>query len=79
MTKKRRVYQPRIVGGHVMMPAGLKRLHKYGDVSACLGGGLVLAARYTQSPRGHRDMDVNDPQTVNGNWYGCTTIDREAT
>jgi hypothetical protein len=37
MTKKRRVYQLRIVGGH-----------------------------------------VNDPQTVNGNWYGCTTIDREA-
>ena len=28
MTKKRRIYQPRIVGGHVMMPADLKRLHK---------------------------------------------------
>jgi hypothetical protein len=30
MTKKRRTYQPRIVGGHVMMPADLKRLHKRG-------------------------------------------------
>jgi hypothetical protein len=29
MTKKRRTYQPRIVGGQVMMPADLKRLHKY--------------------------------------------------
>jgi hypothetical protein len=29
MTKKRRVYLPRIVGGKVMMPADLKRLHKY--------------------------------------------------
>jgi hypothetical protein len=29
MTKKRRVYNPRIVGGQVMMPADLKRLHKY--------------------------------------------------
>jgi hypothetical protein len=29
MTKKRRTYQPRIVGGTVMMPADLKRLHKY--------------------------------------------------
>ena len=27
--KRRRVYQPRIVGGKVMMPADLKRLHKY--------------------------------------------------
>jgi hypothetical protein len=29
MTKKRRTYQPRIVGGKVMMPADLRRLHKY--------------------------------------------------
>ena len=29
MTKKRRTYHPRIVGGKVMMPADLKRLHKY--------------------------------------------------
>jgi hypothetical protein len=29
MTKQRRVYNPRIVGGKVMMPADLKRLHKY--------------------------------------------------
>jgi hypothetical protein len=29
MSKKRRTYQPRIVGGKVMMPADLKRLHKY--------------------------------------------------
>jgi hypothetical protein len=29
MTKKRRTYQPRIVGGKVMMPADLNRLHKY--------------------------------------------------
>jgi len=29
MSKKRRVYKPRIVGGKVMMPADLKRLHKY--------------------------------------------------
>jgi hypothetical protein len=29
MTKKRRAYKPRIVGGKVMMPADLKRLHKY--------------------------------------------------
>jgi hypothetical protein len=29
MRKKRRVYQPRIVGDKVMMPADLKRLHKY--------------------------------------------------
>jgi len=29
MTKKRRVYKPRIVGGKVMMPADLERLHKY--------------------------------------------------
>jgi hypothetical protein len=26
---KRRVYQPRIIGDKVMMPADLKRLHKY--------------------------------------------------
>jgi len=29
MTKQRRVYQPRIFGDKVMMPADLKRLHKY--------------------------------------------------
>ena len=29
MTKERRVYQPRIVGGKVIMPANLERLHKY--------------------------------------------------
>jgi hypothetical protein len=29
MTKKRRTYQLRIVGDKVMMPADLKRLHKY--------------------------------------------------
>ncbi len=29
MTKERCVYQPRIVGGKVMMPANLERLHKY--------------------------------------------------
>jgi hypothetical protein len=29
MTKKRRVYEPRLVGDKVMMPADLKRLHKY--------------------------------------------------
>jgi hypothetical protein len=29
MSKKRRVYQPRLVGDKVMMPADLKRLHKY--------------------------------------------------
>jgi hypothetical protein len=29
MTKKRRVYQPRIVGGQVMLQADLERLHKY--------------------------------------------------
>jgi hypothetical protein len=29
MSKKRRTYQPRIVGGQIMMPADLKRLHKY--------------------------------------------------
>jgi len=29
MKKKRRVYKPRIVGDKVMMPADLKRLHKY--------------------------------------------------
>jgi hypothetical protein len=29
MTEKRRTYLPRIVGDKVMMPAGLKRLHKY--------------------------------------------------
>jgi hypothetical protein len=29
MTKKRRVYNTRIVGGKVMMPADLERLHKY--------------------------------------------------
>jgi hypothetical protein len=27
--KKRRTYQPRLVGDKVMMPADLKRLHKY--------------------------------------------------
>jgi hypothetical protein len=27
--KKRRTYNPHIVGGQVMMPADLKRLHKY--------------------------------------------------
>jgi hypothetical protein len=27
--RKRRVYQPRVVGSQVMMPADLKRLHKY--------------------------------------------------
>jgi hypothetical protein len=29
MTKERRTYLPRLVGGKVMMPADLKRLHKY--------------------------------------------------
>jgi hypothetical protein len=29
MSKQRRVYMPRIVGDKVMMPADLKRLHKY--------------------------------------------------
>ena len=29
MAKKRRTYLPRIVGDKVMMPADLKRLHKY--------------------------------------------------
>jgi hypothetical protein len=29
MKKKRRVYQPRIVGGQVMLQADLERLHKY--------------------------------------------------
>jgi len=29
MTKKRRTYLPRIVADKVMMPADLKRLHKY--------------------------------------------------
>src|SRR5258707_10646440 len=28
MTKKHRVYQPRIAGGQIMTPADLKRLHK---------------------------------------------------
>jgi hypothetical protein len=29
MTKKRRLYQPRIVGGKVMLQPDLERLHKY--------------------------------------------------
>jgi hypothetical protein len=29
LAKKRRTYMPRIVGDKVMMPADLKRLHKY--------------------------------------------------
>ena len=29
MSKERRTYLPRIVGDKVMMPADLKRLHKY--------------------------------------------------
>jgi hypothetical protein len=29
MTKKPRLYKPRLVGGKVMMPADLKSLHKY--------------------------------------------------
>ena len=29
MTKKRRVYRPRFVGGQIMMQADLERLHKY--------------------------------------------------
>jgi hypothetical protein len=29
MTKKRRAYKPRLVGDEVMMPADLKRLHRY--------------------------------------------------
>jgi hypothetical protein len=29
MTKTRRVYQPRMVGGKVMLQADLERLHKY--------------------------------------------------
>jgi hypothetical protein len=29
MSKERRVYKPRLVGGKVMMPADLRRLHKY--------------------------------------------------
>ena len=29
MTGERRVYKPRLVGGKVMLPADLKRLHKY--------------------------------------------------
>jgi hypothetical protein len=28
MTEKRRTYHPRIVGGKVMMPADLERMHK---------------------------------------------------
>lgn len=34
MTKKPRVYKPRLVGTKVMMPADLKRLHKYMHTSA---------------------------------------------
>jgi hypothetical protein len=34
MTKKRRTYQPRIVGGQVMMPADLKRPTAGSDRSA---------------------------------------------
>jgi hypothetical protein len=30
MNKKRRTYKSRLVGDKVMMPADLKRLHKYG-------------------------------------------------
>jgi hypothetical protein len=29
MPKKRRVYQPRVVGGKVMLQADFERLHKY--------------------------------------------------
>jgi hypothetical protein len=29
MSKERRVYKPRLVGDKMMMPADLKRLHKY--------------------------------------------------
>ena len=29
MVKNRRTYKPRVVGGHIMMPADLRRLHKY--------------------------------------------------
>jgi hypothetical protein len=29
MTRKPRVYQPRVVGGHVMLQADFERLHKY--------------------------------------------------
>ena len=29
MTKEHRTYKPRIVGDKIMMPADLKRLHKY--------------------------------------------------
>jgi hypothetical protein len=29
MKKKRRVYQPRVVGGQVMLQGDLERLHKY--------------------------------------------------
>jgi hypothetical protein len=29
MPKRRRVYEPRLVGGKVMLPADLERLHKY--------------------------------------------------
>ena len=34
MTKKPRVYKPRLVGSKVMMPADLKRFHKYMHTSA---------------------------------------------
>jgi len=47
MTKKRRVYEPRIVGGKVMMPADLRRLHKYMlDIAAwvMMGGAAVRLA-----------------------------------
>jgi len=36
MTKKRRTYLPRIVGDKVMMPADLKRLHKYMHDIECI-------------------------------------------
>jgi len=45
MIKKRRTYLPRIVGDRVMMPADLKRLHKYMLDVEHIGIGSLAARR----------------------------------
>jgi len=56
MIKKRRTYLPRIVGDKVMMPADLKRLHKYmldvehiGIISDARGGRRAMARAGAQA------------------------------
>ena len=48
MSKERRTYLPRIVGDKVMMPADLKRLHKY-TISSTSTTSRMKCGRWSKS------------------------------